>query len=271
MKPHNPWSRPSRPVLLLMALALGTGGPALAGPATAPPTSAVSAKDKAKARVLFKQGIAKFDQGYYRQALALFTQALGLYPSPKIHTRIALCHKWLGNNLRALEHYEKYLEAVPGVPDKPRDRVLYLKVKTEVKNLRALISQVRIDLAQPTGAEVRINGKLVGTAPISRLIRLKPGAVNITAIAKGFYTFKRDLRVFPSQTATVKIKMIKIKTKTKIIIRRGKPVWKRWWFWTAIGVLVAGGTGLAVGLTVQTTERPLQGIPVNHDGLSVRF
>lgn len=269
MRHHNPLFRSARPGLLVIALALGITTPALAAPA--PGTGSVSAEDKDKARVLFKQGIGKFDEGYYQQALMLFTKALRLYPNPKIHTRIALCHKWLGNNLKALEHYEEYLKAVPRVPDKPGDRVLYLKVKTEVKNLRSLISQLRIAIAGPTGAEVRINGKLVGTAPLSRLIRIKPGAVNITVIAKGFYTFKRDLKLFPSQTQTVEITMIKIKTKTRIIIRPSKPVWKRWWFWTAIGAVVAGTTGLAVGLTVTSTERPLRGTPVLHDGLNVRW
>jgi len=267
MKPRFRWFRSVRPTLLLIALALGVSAPALAAPAA----GGVSAQDKAKARALFKQGIVQFDGGYYQQALTLFTQALALYPNPKIHTRIALCHKWLGNNLKALEHYEQYLKAVPQMPDKPGDRVLYLKVKTEVKNLQSLISQLQIDITEPPGAEVRINGRLVGTAPLSRLIRIKPGAVNITAITKGYYTFKRDLNLFPSQTQTVRITMLKIKTKTRIIIRPSKPVWKRWWFWTAIGVVVAGSTGLAVGLTVSSTERPLRGIPVNHDSLTVRW
>jgi hypothetical protein len=268
MRPRNSWFRSVKPTLLFIALVLTIGAPARAAPSWA---AGVSAEDKTKARVLFKQGIGKFDEGYYQAALSLFTKALTLYPNPKIHTRIALCHKWLGNNLMALEHYEKYLKAVPTLPDKAGDRVLYLKVKTEVKNLRSLISQLQIDITKPPGAEVRINGKLVGSAPLSRLIRLRPGAVNITVIAKGFYTFKRDLKLFPSQTQTVKITMVKIKQKTKIIIKSGKPVWKKWWFWTAIGVVVAGGTGLAVGLTVSSTERPLRGTPVNHDGLSVRW
>jgi hypothetical protein len=277
MKPRNSrfLSASTKLSFLLMALVLGIATPALAAPgptpAPTPGTGGVSDEDKAKARVLFKQGIGKFDEGYYQAALSLFSKALALYPNPKIHTRIALCHKWLGSNLKALEHYEKFLKTVPKMPDKPKDRVLYIKVKTEVKNLRNLISQLQIDIRGPTGAEVRINGRLLGTAPLSRLIRLKPGAVNITTISKGFYTFKRDLKLFPSQTQTVKIKMIKIKTKTKIIIRPAKPVWKRWWFWTAIGVVVAGTTGLAVGLTVTSTERPLNGIPVLHDALNVRW
>jgi PEGA domain len=275
MKPSKSrfWSAAVTSALLLITFVFGFGTPALAAPGAAPAVApegrAVSDADKAKARVLFKQGIGKFDDGYYQGALSLFFKALALYPNPKIHTRIAQCHKWLGNNLKALEHYELYLKSVPKMPTKPRNRVLYIKIKTEVKNLRSLISQVQIDITGPAGAEVRINGQLVGAAPLSRLIRLKPGAVNITAISKGFYTFKRDLKLFPSQTQTVKIKMIKIKT--KIIIKAAKPVWKRWWFWTAIGVVVAGTTGLAVGLTVSSTERPLNGIPVLHDALNVRW
>jgi tetratricopeptide (TPR) repeat protein len=269
MRSCDPRLRATGSIVLLVALTLGIGAPGLASPG--PAAGAVNPADKAKARVLFKQGITKFDEGYYREALALFTQALRLYPNPKIHTRIALCHKWLGNNLKALEHYEKYLEAVPQEPSQAGDRVLWAKVKAEVQKLLVLISQLRIELAAPAGAEVRLNGRLVGSAPLSRLIRLNPGAVNITAIAKGYYTFKRDLKLGPNQAQTVEITMIKIKVKTRVIIRSAKPVWKRWWFWTAIGALVAGGTGLAVGLTVQSTERALRGTPVLHDSLGVRW
>lgn len=36
--------------------------------------------------------------------------------------------------------------------------------------------------------------------------------------------------------------------------RKRKPVVRTWWFWTIIGVVVAGGVGLAVGLTVPKRE-----------------
>ncbi len=254
-----------------VAIASPTGGSA-SGPRAAGRRAALGTSGtKARAKVLFKEGIAKFDEGYYQQALALFVRALKIYPSPKIHTRIALCYKWLGNNLKALEHYERYLKSVPTRPVKARDRVLYRKVHAEVRNLRMLLAQLRVDISGPHGAEVMLNGKVLGTAPFSRTVRVAPGRINITAIAKGYHAFKRDISIARTQFRSIQITMIRIRVKTKVVVRSGTPVWKRWWFWTAIGVVVAGTTGMVVGFTTQPNERQLKGIPVVHDALNVRW
>lgn len=41
------------------------------------------------------------------------------------------------------------------------------------------------------------------------------------------------------------------------VVVQQKPLYKRWWFWTAIGVVVAGGaSALAVGLTLREPSCP---------------
>ena len=41
------------------------------------------------------------------------------------------------------------------------------------------------------------------------------------------------------------------------VVVQQKPLYKRWWFWTAIGVVVAGGaSALAVGLTLRQPSCP---------------
>jgi hypothetical protein len=220
---------------------------------------------------LFKKGIEKFDGGYYRQAIKLFKQAYFHFPSPKIHTRIALCYKWLGNNLKALEHYERYLKLAKERDLAQKERVLIGKVKVEVKNLLLLLGQLRIEMKAPAGAEIRVNGKLLGTAPLSKLVRLPPGSVNVTAIKKGYYAFKRDLDLPAGKVTRVSITLVKIKPKVvKVSVKT--PVWKKWWFWTAVGVLAAGAAaGAGVGYYYGRPARELKGLPVNHDSLGARW
>jgi len=197
-----------------------------------------------KARALFRQGIQDFDGGDYTRAIERFKAAFKLYPSPKIHTRIALCYKWLSNQLKALEHYEIFLRLMPKHPAKPADARLRERVEQkEIPRLLAMVIQVRIEMTTPAGAEVRVNGRKVGISPLRTTVRLNPGPVAVTATRKGYYGFKRDLAIARGKSALVRIRLIKIKPKVirKIVKVPATPIYKRWWFWTAVGAVVAGG------------------------------
>jgi len=92
-------------------------------------------------RKLFREGIKKFDGGYYKEAIATFKKADAYHKTAKIHTRIALCYKWLGENGKALKHYKTFLKLAKkekGFEDKPRNRALVARVKnTMIPQLEA--------------------------------------------------------------------------------------------------------------------------------------
>lgn len=251
------------------ALALGAGAQASAAPVDK------SSPQYQEALKLFKQGIADFDGGYYTKAIERFKAALKLFPSPKIHTRIALCYKWLGNFLKALEHYELFLKEFPQDPKTDADKELRASVQTkEIPRLLKMIAQVKVVMEGPLGAEIRINGRPVGTAPLNREFRLNPGPIAVTATLQGYYGFKRDLDVPRGQSAEVTITLVKIKPKVirKVITIRSTPIYKRWWFWTVIGTVVAGGAaGLGAWLSLREVPRDLTGTRVGHDGLTLRW
>jgi hypothetical protein len=72
----------------------------------------------------------------------------------------------------------------------------------------------------------------------------------------------------------VRIKLVKIKPKVvkKVVTIRETPIYKRWWFWTVIGTVVAGGAaGLGAWLSLREVPRDITGTPVRHDGLTVRW
>ena len=50
-------------------------------------------------------------------------------------------------------------------------------------------------------------------------------------------------------------------------ISETKPIYKQWWFWTAVGAVVAGGvTGLVVGLTMED-----EGVPAGKGRVVIEF
>mgnify|MGYP001298737643 CR=1 FL=1 len=241
----------------------------------APREGAEATDPKEEARKLFRLGIADFDGGYYNRAIDKFKAALKLYPSPKIHTRIALAYKWLGNNLKALEHYELFLKEFTAKPDNEADQQLREQVeKREIARLLRMVAQVKIVMEAPPGAEIRINGRPVGAAPMNQVFRLDPGPVAISAAHKGYYEFKKDLDVKGGKTFDVQVLLVKIKPKViqKVITIRATPIYKRWWFWTVVGAVVAGGTaGLSAYLSTREIARDPSGERINLDGLNLRW
>ncbi len=223
-----------------------------------------------QAKVLFIAGIALFDRGHYIQAIAKFKAALTLVRRPKIFLRLALCYKWLGKTVTAIEHYRAFLKKFPKHPQKPKDQVLRKQVTMEIGNLLRLVAQVRIIMPKPAGATIRINGKLVGKAPISRSLLYSPETISVIASARGYYLFRKQLRLEANKRVTIKITLIKTKSKVvKKVIRIGPtPIYKRWWFWTVVGLAVTGGaTGFGLYMGLKTTPREMTGIPLNHDSL----
>ena len=257
---------------LAATLILITAAPPLAAAPAARPALDKSSPQYKQAVALFKKGIKDFDGGYYVQAIEKFKKALELYPSPKIHTRIALCYKWLGNFLKSLHHYELFVKQFK--PSSPAEEGLLKRVKTvEIPRLLKMVAEVRIVMEAPAKADIRINGRPVGQAPMDRTIRLNPGPINVSATLKGYYGFKRDLMVARGKSAAVRISLVKIKPKVVKVEVKGTPVYKKWWFWTAIGAVVAGGAA-GLGAWLGTREVPRDFASSNiirHDSLGLRW
>jgi hypothetical protein len=245
-------------------------------PAGARPEGTPAASDKPGGREaavpLFNEGKDLFDKGYYLQAIEKFKLALFHFPNPRIHTRIGLCYKWLGNNLKALESYELYLQQVPASTTNPDDQALRKQVEVDVAVLLKLVRQLRGTITEPAGAEVRVNGALAGLAPMDKVIRLSPGEANVTVMAKGYYTFRKDVNLLNELSALVKVTLLKIQPKVITVRVHGKPIYRRWWFWTVVGVAVAGtAAGLLAKYGITYKPRDLVGTPVNSDGFAVRW
>lgn len=96
-----------RPFLLRASLSSALGAVSLlaAEPCHTEPTATDRAVE------LAYQGRAQFEAGHYREALTLFEQAVSSAKSPVFDLYIARCHRALGEWLRALEYYERTLNA----------------------------------------------------------------------------------------------------------------------------------------------------------------
>lgn len=101
------------------------------------------------------------------------------------------------------------------------------------------------------GAQIRIGGKDYGTTPLDKPLRVKaPKAYTIRLQRKGYMTFSADLKVPPDGDITVDAKLIPKGAGPQT------PVYKKWWFWTAIGgTVVAAVAGTVVGVVLWQRSR----------------
>lgn len=97
---------------------------------------------------------------------------------------------------------------------------------------------VRVD--QP-GAEVTVNGKVIGVTPFDKIGYLLPATYRVTAAKAGFVRAEAEAVVMRGEDAQIAFTMVEEDTGTM-----------PWWAWTLIGVGVAAGAGLGIGLVVSS-------------------
>src|SRR5262249_11557630 len=133
--------------------------------------AASDAQAKARAQALLTQGTNLYDQGDYAAALEKFTAAYALYPSPRLWFNIGQANRDLGRPVEALDAFQRFLADGPRTPE-AADAVA--EAQRSVEDLQQRLGQVRVTCTT-AGAEVTVDGRRVGLAPIDRLVWTTPG------------------------------------------------------------------------------------------------
>lgn len=138
-----------------------------------------SPEAKAKAKAMLNEGSALYQSGDYAGALEKFKEAHATYASPKIWFNIGQANRDLGRFDDAMAAFEQFIH---GASDASPDAIADARKATS--ELKRKLGQVRIE-CQSAGAEVNIDGKVVGQAPLFDPIWVMPGRHQITAFADG--------------------------------------------------------------------------------------
>ena len=138
-----------------------------------------SPEAKARAKVLLNEGSALYQSGDIAGALEKFQEAHATYASPKIWFNIGQANRDLGRFDESLAAFDKFLiGATDASPETIAD------ARKALDELRPKLGRVRIECQIP-GAEVNIDGKVVGQVPFLDPIWVMPGRHQITALAAG--------------------------------------------------------------------------------------
>jgi tetratricopeptide (TPR) repeat protein len=210
-----------RALVAAVALLLLASAPAAARQA-APPAS--EAQRKAEARRLADDATRKYNLGQFQEALAGYSKAYETYPAASLLFNLGQCHRNLGNHERAVFFFEGYLREKPNAPN--RDVVEELLTEE-----RGLLTKQRAD------EEVRKKQE--------EEARRQAAAEE----AKRKQQEEAERRQAAEDERRRRASLIG--TSAGGGETGGNPVYKRWWFWTAIGV----GVGVLAGSTIYITQR----------------
>jgi tetratricopeptide (TPR) repeat protein len=140
--------------VLLAALAWPRSG--VAG--DAPPAARTSSAAQAR----FDAGVAAYEEGRFRDAIARFKEADQLSPSPLLSFNIAKVHDRMADNPSALASYRDYLRRLPTAEnsDAVRKRIQELEQALRANG----VQQVTV-LTAPAGASVLVDNVARGVTP----------------------------------------------------------------------------------------------------------
>jgi len=241
------------PIVALMAL---TAGPA-AGAEPSDPDA------------LIARGLDLRRAGKDREALPLFRQAAEAKRTPRAVAQLGLCELSLGLWVEGEDHLQEGLTSKTDPWIRKNERQL----KAALENIQGRLGFLDV-WGDPAGAKVAVDGHAMGTLPLEHPLRLTTGQHSLVIESAGFVTDTRVVQIPvravtrehaalapvpvtavppPPPPALPPPESAKQPTSPTLVTKPAEstegepassPIYTRWWFWTAIGVVAvaAGGT-----------------------------
>jgi hypothetical protein len=191
-----------RPLLWCWSVAVALT--AQAAGAQQPATPAVAEETDAltdKARQLYEEGRQAAAAGKWADAHASFLAAWAIKPHYQIASNLGVACLKLGRNREAAEYLTRYLREAPATKVKERQ-----SAEASLKEALAKIASVTVQVV-PAGAEVTVDGAVVGKAPLVDPVFLDPGKHEIGAKLEGHTPAMRPIATVAGSTETVVLKL----------------------------------------------------------------
>ena len=144
--------------------------------------AAIAAREK-QLEALKDRARSLLEKQHYEPALEVLEQAFEVSPTPLLMFNIAMCEKALSRHLDAMRSFRRFFELQRATGEgNPK---LETMASDALDDLAPLVSTLDI-LDAPAGAEVTVDGNLVGTYPLAEPLYVVPGRHTVTvSSAKG--------------------------------------------------------------------------------------
>jgi hypothetical protein len=211
-------------------------------------------KAKTQAQALLSEGTAAYGHGDYAAALDKFTAAYRIYPSPKLWFNIGQANRDLGRPVEAVAAFDRFLREAGDAPP-----ATVAEARRSAAELKTKLGQIKVSC--PTdGAEITIDGKRVGSAPLGEMLWTTPGRHQIAVQHPEYSPAIEDVVVVTGQVVAVTIELRPIDLRAAnqpgdpaLVGSDGAagaeatpPFYRRAWFWVAAGAVAAAGATVAI-------------------------
>jgi len=173
---------PHRVGAVLIAFVLVEGGSPFARAAEpAPPMLPSPESTEAEAQIHFERGVSLYRDADFQSALFEFKTAYELAPNYRLFYNIAVAYMELHDYAAAQTNFRAYLDGGGAMIDASRRTA----IEGELAQLSDRVGQI-ILRSEPTGATVRLDGKVVGETPLELTANLGPREIEVSH--EGFRT-----------------------------------------------------------------------------------
>ncbi|WP_437591791.1 PEGA domain-containing protein [Sorangium sp. So ce1000] len=179
----------------LMAQAAGAQQPSTA--AAADETDALTET----ARQLYEEGREAAAAGKWAKAHASFLAAWRIKPHYQIASNLGVACLKLGMHRDAAEYLVRYLREAPATKVNERQNA-----EASLKEALAKVASVTVQVT-PAGAEVTVDGAVVGKAPLPDRVFLDPGKHEIGARLDGYAPATRPIVAVAGRAETVEVQL----------------------------------------------------------------
>ena len=154
-------------------------------------TSSARAQESAEVEAILKRGIQLRRDGQDEAALAVFQEAEAQAPnSVRVLLHVATAAQAASKWLLADEYLRK--------ADQHKNDPYYVKYQNEIEEVKNITAQ-RVGhfraVGEPSGAEVILNGQVVGTLPMENPKTLEAGTYVLEVNKPGFFRLRRPISV----------------------------------------------------------------------------
>jgi len=177
-----------------------------------------------KARAHFQQGDVYFKLDKYPNALQEFEQAYLAKQDPSFLYNIAQCHRLMGNRVEAIRFYKRYITDAPTAANRP-------VAEKHIRDLESAVGAEELTGAHPAPTPA-------APAPAPPVAMPPPGSAPAQPAQPALALNAPPPP--PSSDAPLG---------TQPAPEDDRPVYMKWWFWTAVGGVVVVGLVTALLLS----------------------
>jgi len=151
------------------------------------------------ARALFRRGAEAYADERYAEALQAFEASYRAREVPVVLFNLAQTLRALDRPAEAIEAYRRYLRT-----DAELDEERRAAVDAVIAELAPRVSFVRLEVF-PDGAEVSVDGRVLGRAPFEDRVAVDPGERRFEATAEGHVEATRTVTLAVGERATLRL------------------------------------------------------------------